>query len=147
MSHDLPLYRLYLLRAAYLLAGGGLLLTIWPLILMAGPEVPRMTGVAWSMLGGIGLLSLLGLRYPLQMLPVLLLEIIWKAIWLGAYALPLWLSDKLTEAHAQTVFESAFTLILLPLIPWDHVWRHYVTGKSDRWTGRTIPSPFRKSGT
>lgn len=129
MSHDVPRYRLYLLRAAYLLVGGGLIINIWPLIVMAGPEVPRMTGVAWSMLGAIGLLAVLGLRHPLLMLPVLFLEIVWKAVWLSAYALPLWLSDKLGETHAQTVFESAFTLILLPLIPWDHVWRTYVTGK------------------
>ena len=34
----------------------------------------------------------LGIRYALQMLPVLLFEIAWKLIWMTVVVLPLWLT-------------------------------------------------------
>jgi hypothetical protein len=48
--------------AMYLFMAAGLGLTIWPLIISHNPELPRMTGVPFALLGTIGLLSLLGLR-------------------------------------------------------------------------------------
>lgn len=146
MTDDVPLYRLYLLRAAYLLVGGGLIVTLWPLILSRGPEIGLMNGVVWSMLGALSILALFGLRYPVQMLPLLLFEIGWKVFWALAYGLPLWLSDKMTEAHVQTAFEVGSIVIVLPAIPWSHVWRQYVMRKGDRWIGGRVPSPSRKSG-
>ena len=58
--------RLMVVRAMYLLMAVGIGLTIWPLIVSHSSELPRMTGVAFALLGTIGLLALLGLRYPLQ---------------------------------------------------------------------------------
>jgi len=58
--------RLWAMRAMYLVMAAGLGLTIWPPIVSHGDTVPRMTGVAWSLLGTIGLPALVGLRYPPQ---------------------------------------------------------------------------------
>ena len=41
------------------------------------------------MLAGIGATALLGFRYPVQMLPLLLFKVIWKTIYLIAFAWPL----------------------------------------------------------
>jgi hypothetical protein len=54
-----------------------------------GPR-PLDRGVIPSMLGAMWLLSLFGLRYPLQLLPILLFELLWKTIWLIDYGLPQW---------------------------------------------------------
>ena len=40
-------------------------------------------------------LALLGIRYPLQMLPVLLFELAWKLIWVAAVVQPLWTAHQM----------------------------------------------------
>lgn len=125
--------RLWVMRAMYLFMALGIGSRIWPLIISHSPEPPRMTGVAWSLLGAIGLLALLGLRYPLQMLPVLLFELTWKAIWLAAFALPRWLDGTLDEGMRTSVFETSFGALLILVIPWRYVWASYVTRPGDSW--------------
>jgi hypothetical protein len=126
--------RLWVMRAMYLIMALGIGNMIWPLILSHASTVPRMTGVAWSLIGTIGLLALLGLRYPLQMLPLLLVELTWKAIWLAAFALPRWLDGTLDAAMRTSVFETSFGALLLLVIPWRYLWANYVLRPGDPWT-------------
>lgn len=128
--------RLWVMRAMYLFMAAGIGNMVWPLIVSHGPDVPRMTGVAWALIGTIGLLSLLGLRYPLQMLPLLLVELTWKAIWLVAFALPRWLDGTLDEAMRTSIFETSFGALLLFVIPWRYFWANYVVRPGDPWTFR-----------
>ncbi|HEY2482906.1 MAG TPA: hypothetical protein VGI30_12025 [Caulobacteraceae bacterium] len=128
--------RLYLLRASYLLLVVGLGLTIWPLILHHAPTWERMHSVAACLLGALSALSVLGLRYPLRMLPLLLFEVAWKAIWLAAVALPLWLAHRMDAATTETAFECLMAAIFLFVIPWGYVYRTYVTAAGDPWGGR-----------
>jgi len=130
---DVSLLRLYLLRAAYLFTAGGLVVFIWPGIIEHRLSLPLMTGVGWSMLGAVSILAAFGLRYPLQMLPVLLFEIIWKVIWLAAFALPLWRAGRVDADTAQSIVECALAVILVIAIPWPYVFRHYLAKPGDRW--------------
>lgn len=132
MTEVSPL-RLWVMRAMYLTMAAGIGLTIWPLILSHGAELPLMTGVAFALLGTIGLLSLLGLRYPLQMLTLLLFELIWKAIWLAAFALPRWLDGTLDEGMRSTVFDTSLGLVLIFVIPWRYVYANYILRSGDPW--------------
>lgn len=129
--------RLWVMRAMYLIIAVGLAVTIWPTIVSHDPELPRMTGVVYALLGALGLLSLLGVRYPLQMLPILLFELLWKAIWLAAFALPRWLDGSLDEGMRSTVFDTSLGLVLLFVIPWRHVFLKYVKQPSNPWTATT----------
>jgi hypothetical protein len=130
---EVSMIRLYLMRTMYLFMALGLALTIWPLIVSHDPELPRMTGVVFALLGTIGLLSFLGLRYPLQMIPLLLFELTWKAIWLLAFALPRWLDGTLDEGMRSSVFDTSFGILLLFVIPWRYVYANYVRKPGDPW--------------
>jgi hypothetical protein len=129
--------RLYLLRAMYLLMGAGLAILIWPLMLDSPAGVEHMRGVVWSLLTGISLVALLGIRYPLRMLPLLFLELVWKLVWLAAIGLPLWAAGQLDAGTRQSLFDCLLGVVLVPIvIPWSHVLAHYVKAPGDRWRTR-----------
>lgn len=123
--------RLYVLRATYLLLVVGLGAMNLPEL--AGHD-PMARGVIPSLLGGIWLLAFAGLRYPLQMLPLLLFEFAWKAIWLLDYGLPQWSSGRLPPTFAGDFQAIAAGVILMPIvIPWGFVYRRYIKQGGDRW--------------
>jgi len=86
---DLSTLRLYLLRGLYLLIALAMGAQIWPLILHHPANVEHMRGVVRSFLGALTLLCLLGVRYPVKMLPLLFFEWVWKTIWVLSFGLPL----------------------------------------------------------
>ena len=118
--------RLWVLRAVYLLVGGGLILFIWPAIISHSNQWPHMNSVVSCMLGAVSILALIGLFYPLQMLPVLFFEILWKSIWMIAVAVPLWRAGAMDAERMSTVRDIVPTIILLLAIPWPYVWANYV---------------------
>lgn len=135
--NDVSIFRLYLLRAMYLLIGVGLALTIWPHIvaptsLVAGPD-----SVIRALLGALAAMCLLGLRYPLRMLPLLLFELLWKLIWVVASALPMWLGPGLDQYASDTLFATLMGVVLVPIVlPWGYVFEHYIKAPGDRWRRR-----------
>ena len=86
---DVRPWRLNALRAGYLFVVAGTAATQWPTLLSHDPAWPLMDGVKTSMLAAVSILAPVGLRYPLQMLPVLLFEVAWKVVWAAAVAWPL----------------------------------------------------------
>jgi hypothetical protein len=130
---DIALFRLYLLRAGYLLLVVGLGPTIWPVVLHHRPWSDVMHGSAVAMLAALSALALLGVRYPLKMLPLLLFELTWKAIFLAAVAYPAWVGGKMDANMSEATFACAMGAIFLLVIPWDHVWATYVKAPGDRW--------------
>jgi hypothetical protein len=132
-SSQVPLFRLYTLRASYLLIAVGLGVYVWPAVLHHTNELAVRDGVRIALLAGLGATAALGLRYPVQMLPLLLFELIWKAIYLFAFALPLWSTHQMTAAAAEDIKACLMVVIFLPLIPWRYVLAHYVFQPGDRW--------------
>lgn len=130
---ELSLLRLNLLRAAYLFVSVGIGLVIWPSILSHPANWPLMNGVVSCMMAGVSVLALFGLRYPLQLLPVLLFELVWKTIWLAAVALPLWATGGMDPRTMQSVVECLLAVVLIPLIPWAYVIRTYVRQPGTLW--------------
>lgn len=128
---EVSLTRLYVLRAAYLFLVVGLGAMIVPVLVS---HEPLARGVIPSLLGAVWLLAFVGLKYPLEMLPLLMFEFVWKAIWMLVFGLPQLSSGQLPPTFAEDFLNITVGVILMPLvIPWGYVWRHYVKRPGARW--------------
>jgi hypothetical protein len=125
------LLRLYILRVMYLVLVLGLGAMIVPEIL--NHEITSR-GVIAALLGAVWLLAILGLRYPLEMLPLLMFELAWKSIWMAFYGLPQWIAGRHPPTFAEDMFNIAFGALLLVVIPWGYVWRKFVKRPGARWS-------------
>jgi hypothetical protein len=134
---DVSLFQLYLLRAAYLLLVVGLGISVWPPLLQRAPWALTLcpwNGIGNSVLAALSLLAILGLRYPLTMLPLLVFELTWKSIWLLAVALPIYLSHTpIDDALAQTIRACLMAVVFVFLIPWRYVVTTFARQPGDRW--------------
>lgn len=130
IASEVSVARLYVLRAMYLLlvVGGGIVF----LPQLIGHE-PTARGVIPSMLGALWALACFGLRYPLQMLPILLYELVWKTVWLIDYGLPQWRAGVHTTQFREDFTSIALGIIVIPIIPWGYVVRHYFKKPGARW--------------
>jgi hypothetical protein len=135
-------FRLYLLRAGYLLlvVGLGLEMQVWPAVIYHVTTMELMQGVVTCMLCSLSLLAILGIRYPLQMLPLLFWEIGWKTIWLLSVALRQWSAGGLDPTFGGTLFACLFVVIFLAIVPWPYVLDTYVRKAGDPWR-RRAPHP------
>ena len=130
-ENGISLLRLHMLRATYLLLIVGLGATIVPPLVS---HEPMARGVIPSLLGAVWALAFVGLRYPLQMLPLLVFELVWKTIWLIAYGLPQWYSGHVPATFAEDFQSIALGVIVMPfVIPWAYVYRCYVRQPGNRW--------------
>jgi hypothetical protein len=131
VAQEVSLARIYVLRATYLLLVIGLGGMIVPDV-VSHPVISR--GVIPSLLGAVWVLAFVGLKYPLEMLPLLMFEFAWKSIWMVAYGLPQWSAGQLPPTFAEDTFNIGFGVILMPLvIPWGYVYRHYAKQSGARW--------------
>lgn len=128
---EVSLARLYLLRATYALLVIGLGATILPQLVS---HAALARGVIPSLLGAVWLLAWLGLRYPLQMLPLLMFELAWKTIWLVDFGLAQYSSGQRPPTFSDDFPAILAGVIVMPLvIPWPYIWRRYVRQQGDGW--------------
>ena len=137
---DVSTVRLYLMRALYLLNVVLIGSSVWPQVLHHSQSVPLMEGVAFSFYVALSTLSLFGLRYPLKMLPLLLVQLFYKSAWLLAFVVPLWLAHALTSELAGALPAMLIGVILdLVTIPWPYVVANYFLMPGDRWKSISLP--------
>lgn len=130
---ELSIVRLYLLRLGYLVLAAGLGAVVWPEVLHHSSAQAAQAGIRISLLAGLGATAALGLRYPVQMLPLLIFELVWKSVYLTAFALPLWSAGQIDAGALEDIQAVSMVVIFIPLIPWRHVFAQYVTKRSERW--------------
>jgi len=106
---------------------------VWPTVVSHSAEVARTSGVRLALLAGLAAMAFLGSRYPLRMLPILLFEMSWKAIYLVAFALPLWSAHAVNEDVAEDIRAVLMVVVFIPLIPWRYVFEQYVLQPAERW--------------
>ena len=132
MPH-VSLLRLYSLRTVYAIIALGLALVVWPSVIQHAEPWGLSQGVVKCMLAAFSLLCVLGIRYPLQMLPVLMWELTWKSIWLLIVALPAWQSGTMDDAIVGTAMECMVAIIIPLAMPWNYVYANYIQKQGDRW--------------
>jgi hypothetical protein len=142
---EVSLFRLYLLRAMYLFIVVGFGFFIWPGILRHAHPWELMHGVVNCMLVAFWILALFGLRYPLQMLPVLLWEFLWKTVWLLVVGLPAWRSGQMDAATAANAFACVFALLIPFVVPWRYVLVNYLMKAGDPWRARHAAGPAQRA--
>ena len=134
---ELSTFRLYLLRAMYVFTVVGLAIEKLPALLHPATLSPG-DGVILSVLGATALLAVVGIRYPLKMLPLLFFEFVWKSIWILIFGLPLLLSGGLDPnvsfGGTETLIACLMGVVLVPLVmPWGYVLKHYLKAPGARW--------------
>jgi hypothetical protein len=98
---------------------------VWQQLLFESADWPVARGLSKSMLAALALMSLLGVRYPLQMLPLMLYEIAWKTIWIGLIAGRAWMADK-WNADIEALFTDCIGIVIAYfIVPWRYVWARY----------------------
>ncbi len=134
MSEEVSIFRLYLMRLLYVGNFVFLGLDVWPELikhtLHNTAAWDPVRGVAFSFWAALSALSVFGIRYPLKMLPLLLLQLVYKSIWLIAVYLPLRSAGQSTELTKVMVIGVVVDLIV---IPWPYVLATYVKKRGDRW--------------
>jgi hypothetical protein len=131
---DVTIVRLYVLRFTYVLLATGLALNIWPDILSPPPNLSHMATVVRAVLGTVGVMAVIGVRYPLKMLPLLFFELIWKTIWVVAFGIPLWRHQQFTPDTRDTFNVCLVSVVLMiVVIPWGYVFWEYIRAPGDRW--------------
>jgi hypothetical protein len=117
---------IYLLRLLYVLMFFVLGRITWTHVLThQGPWEPT-NAVAWCVWTAFATLAGMGIIRPVKMLPIVLLEIFYKMLWLILVAYPLWSNGTLAGSPAEEI-TSQFLWVLLPIVavPWGYVLANY----------------------
>jgi hypothetical protein len=138
---EVSMFRIYLLRVMYVFIAVGLAIQKWPGILNPPADIPHVGTVVGSVLGSVTLLAVLGIRYPLKMLPLLFFELVGKSMWVLMWGLPLWSTHQLTPERQETLIACIVGIVLVPLVmPWGYVLNQYVKTPGDPRRERTTSS-------
>ena len=117
----------YLLRLVFILMFFVLGRATWTHILTHKGSWEPDDAMAWCVWTAFATLAGIGIVRPLKMLPMLLLEVFYKVLWLVLVAYPLWSANKLVGSPVEEE-TSSFLWVLLPIaaIPWGYVFVTYV---------------------
>ena len=124
-SEGVPKYRLYLMRIFYVFAFIFLGKDAWTELIFHAEIWKPLDGVAYSFWAAYSTLMILGLRRPLKMTPLLLLQFFYKSIWLISVALPLWRHHEFEDAKGLTTIFIVGVVLDIVIIPWKYVLKKY----------------------
>jgi hypothetical protein len=119
-------WRINAMRFLFLLMAVIMGSAVWQQLLFESAEWDVMRGLAKSMLAALALMSVLGVRYPMQMLPLMIYEIAWKTVWILAIAGRAWLADKWTPGIESLFVDCVGIVIAYFIVPWRYVWARYI---------------------
>lgn len=130
MAEEVSVFRLNLLRCMYLLnfalVGTGVAVSF---IQRPEPWDP-MPGVAFSFWAALAVLSAFGIRYPLTMLPIILMQLAYKTFWLLAVYVPLQALGRSSDLAQGFMIAAVLDIVV---IPWSYVFTRYIKRPGEPW--------------
>ncbi len=131
VSRAVPRYKIHLLRLLYGLMAVFLGIDAWTHIATQNGPWDPAAAAAWTIWASYSLLALIGVLRPLLMLPIVMLEIAYKLIWLAIVAYPLWRDGTLAGSAAEEM-TYAFLWVILPIVamPWRYAYDTYLRGRA-----------------
>lgn len=117
----------YLMRVLYFLMATLLAQDVWSYVFSHQGAWDPNRAMAWSVWAAFSTLAILGVFRPVKMIPILLLEVFYKCMWLLLVAYPLWRTGKLagSPAEGETYVFLPIVIVIL-IIPWGYVFKTYV---------------------
>ena len=137
-SHDPPLYRLRLQHSVLipvafqtLLSGEAGNRRVFEGKFSDSEGLRTILGSLWM---AILVASCLGLLYPVQMSPVLIVQIIYKSLWMLVFVLPRLTSGRRTEIPWGLTLTFLVIVLAYPwIVPWSHLFAAGQSNRRDRW--------------
>ncbi|MGW9686639.1 hypothetical protein [Flagellimonas sp. 2504JD1-5] len=122
-----PKFRLLLMRALYLLTFIGLAYEAWEYLLFPDEPIDYITGVTFSFWATYATLMGLGIRYPIKMLPLIFLQLAYKATWALIVYPPMKAAGNITP-NAESFYWICITAVIIDIvvIPWGYVFNNYI---------------------
>jgi hypothetical protein len=128
-AYGLSPLRLWIMRVPYFFTGVLFSLTVWGTLLAHWGTFEPVEGVAYAFWGALSLLALLGLRFPVKMLPILLMQSAYKATWIAAVGYPLLARGELGPDGEELLQANMIGIIIDAVaIPWLYVVRTFLVG-------------------
>ncbi|WP_139063612.1 hypothetical protein [Flagellimonas eckloniae] len=122
-----PKFRLVLMRGLYLLTFIGLAFEAWEYLLYPKEPIDYITGITFSFWATYATLMGLGVRYPIKMLPLLFLQLAYKATWALTVYFPMESAEIITP-EAESFYRICITAVIIDIvvIPWEYVFKNYI---------------------
>lgn len=129
--------QIYVLRLIFTLTFVFIGMFSWTTIISHDEGWEPVNAVAFSIWAAYSTLSLLGILKPLKMLPIIVLLVFYKIVWLTIVAYPLWTSGKLIGSDAEQMTRD-FMWVVLPIIamPWGYFFRSFFGRKPSAIGGK-----------
>jgi hypothetical protein len=118
---------IYAMRFIYILMATFLATDVWTHIITYDQSWNPSDAMNWSVWAAFTVFAIVGILQTVKMIPILLLEIVYKSIWLILVALPLLQAENLSnESTDGMIFPFAFVILPIIAVPWGYVLKTYL---------------------
>ena len=126
-DQELSKIRIYMMKFVYGMTFLLLGYRMWSYLLNPEELIPSMDGVAYSFWAAYATMMGFGLRYPAKFLPLIILQLFYKSVWILTVALPLRMAGELDSGSADMLQSFTIAVVIdLFVIPWAYAYRNYV---------------------
>ncbi len=125
-SYDVSRLRSHFMRGLFALNFLSLFIDNWSQILFPSEQLDTLTGVTISFWAAFSLLNVIGIRFPIQMVPILLLQFLYKLAWIIGVYRPACQSNLVDDDIQSFLWVCVAGVGLnLLIIPWKYVYYNY----------------------